>query len=332
MGDLEERLEAIAAAGGLGTIAAAPVPVKTGAVASWRLTTSRGEFHVKRFSGGGAASLRRSLAMSAEVELAAQRAGVSLAEPVALGLDVGDEIVHVHRWWHGRRVGPGDDLAAWLGHTLTKLHTLPVPAAADEAALTSYYGLHPEPVWRAWFDEARTRGLAWAGRDESIDAVLTSMDVIHDGMNTERRRAGTHRDLLGANLLSDGHSFALVDWDCAGPDVPWFEAVRAAVEFGRLAATIRQQKPLRPDPRVARNVLDAYEAAGGERGIGNRTAMAGVLGMMLWRIAFAVQASLGLASVTPEERAEMTAYLPAALKKLVDRLRTLDEVAAAIGL
>src|SRR5205823_6113729 len=105
----------------------------------------------------------------------------------------------------------------------------------------------------------------------------------------------------------------------------WFEAVRAAVEFGRLAATTPRGKPLRPEPRVARDILEAYRAAGGAGGVGARAGMSGVLGMMLWRVAFAVRASLGLARVSPEEQAAQTAYLPGALEKLAERLRTLDD-------
>jgi hypothetical protein len=330
--DAEDRFEAIAAAAALGSLVAAPLPVKPGAVASWCLTTSRGAFHVKRFARGRDAGLRRALETCAQVELAAARAGVSLAEPVALLLELGDEIVQVHRWWPGRPVAPGDAVAAWLGQTMATLHTLPPPAAAPSDALTSYYGLHPESVWQAWFDEGRARGRAWAGSREALRAVLASMAVICEGLDAERVRAGTHRDLLGGNVLTDGHRFALVDWDCAGPDVPWFEAVRAAVEFGRLAATTQQHKPLRPDPQVARSVLAGYAAAGGARGVGSRVAMSGVLGMMLWRVAFAVRASLGLVPETAEARAAQTAYLPGALDKLVERLRTLDAVAAEIGL
>ena len=318
---------ALAAAAGIGELVAAPVVLKRGSVACWRVTTSRGDFHVKRFAVRDPA-----LAVCAEIERAAQRAGVSLAEPIALGVDVDGEVVHVHRWWHGRPLEPGDEIAGWLGATLATLHTLPPPSSAPADALTSYYGLHPEAAWRTWFRDGRSRGLAWAERDEPLAAVLAASDVIAAGLAAESRRAGTHRDLLGANILRNGAALALIDWDCAGPDVPWFEAVRAAIEFGRLAATVDGMRPLQPDPGVSRAILAAYEQAGGERGVTGVLGLAGVLGMAQWRIAFAVQVSLGDRAAPPDERAECTAYLPGALAKLAERARTLESLAAAVGL
>jgi hypothetical protein len=59
------------------------------------------------------------------------------------------------------------------------------------------------------------------------------------------------------------------------------------------AATTGDARPLQPDLRVARAILSAYARHGGARGIGGGRALAGVLGMALWRIAFAVRAALG---------------------------------------
>jgi hypothetical protein len=325
-------LAGLAAAADLGGLIAEPVVLKSGSVACWRLTTSRGDFHVKRFARGDQPWLRQSLAACVQVERAAQHIGVSLAEPVALGVDVGGEIVNVHRWWHGRCVEPGDDVADWLGRTLARLHTLPPPSAAADDALTTYYGLHPEREWYAWFGQGRSRGLAWANHEQLLAAVLAATEVIAGGLAAEPRRAGTHRDLLGANVLTDGVELALIDWDCAGPDVPWFEAVRAAIEFGRLAATVHGAKPLEPDPRVSRAILAAYTRAGGARGVGGRLGLAGVLGMMLWRLAFAVQESLGHSEATPAEQTASAAYGSGVAAKLVARVQTLDALAGAIGL
>jgi phosphotransferase family enzyme len=91
-----------------------------------------------------------------------------------------------------------------------------------------------------------------------LAAVLAAGDVIVVGLATESRRAGTHRDLLGANILRNGAELALIDWDCAGPDVPWFEAVRAAIEFGRVAATVDGARPLQPDPGVSVTAPSPY--------------------------------------------------------------------------
>jgi hypothetical protein len=334
LGSSTERayVAGLAAAADLGELTAEPLVLKEGSVASWRLATTRGDFHVKRFAEGDWPWLRQSLAACVQVERAAQRAGVPLAEPVVLGVEVGKEVVNVHRWWHGRPVQPEDDIAQWLGRTLVKLHTLPPPSEATADALSSYYGLHPLDDWHAWFREARSRGLTWAEGDDALAGVVGATEVIADGLAAESRRSGTHRDLLGANILTDGAELVLIDWDCAGPDVPWFEAIRAAVELGRLAATVHGAKPLQPDPRVSRAILAAYTKAGGERGVGGRRGFAGVLGMMLWRLAFAVWVSLGHRPATSEERAASDTYVSGALAKLRDRMQTLDTLVQAIGL
>src|SRR6185295_11358644 len=64
-------LAGLATATDLGDLLADPVVLKPGAVASWRLTTSRGDFHVKRFARGDQPWLRQSLAASVQVERAA---------------------------------------------------------------------------------------------------------------------------------------------------------------------------------------------------------------------------------------------------------------------
>jgi hypothetical protein len=318
-------LASLAAAAALGDVIAAGV-IKEGTVACLHLTTARGDFHLKRFARDLVPSLRPELAVAAEVELAAQRAGIALAEPVALDLDVHGELIRVHRWWPGRPLAPGDNVADWLGRTLATLHTLPRPADPG-GALTSYYGLHPAPAWRAWLRDGRELG--WP---DGAAVVLAAIDVITDGLAAEPARVGTHRDLLAANVLTDGRACALVDWDSAGPDVPWFEAVRAAVEFGRLAATVGDARPLQPDPRVARAILEAYARHGGAPGVGGARALAGVLGMALWRLSFAVRAAVGELPVPPAEKTACAAYVPGALAKLAERLRGLDALAAALGL
>jgi hypothetical protein len=90
-------------------------------------------------------------------------------------------------------------------------------------------------------------------------------------------------------------------------------------------------KAFDPDPEVMRAVLAAYEAAGGERGVGGPTAFAGTLGLALNRIAWQMWVALGHRESTAEERETAAAYIPMALEKLERRLATLDELARAIA-
>lgn len=322
------ELASLAAAAGLGEVSDAAA-LKGGAVACWRVTTAGGDFHLKRFARALVPLLRPALATAAEVERAAQRAGIAVAEPVVLGLEVDGALLQVHRWCPGRTLAPGDDIADWLGRTLAALHALPPPVDAGDAgdALNAYYGLHAESTWRAWLRAGRALG--WP---EAMAELRGATDVVTAGLAGEARRAGTHRDLLAANIVTDGRTCVLVDWDSAGPDVPWFEAVRAAVELGRHAATVGNARPLAPDLRAARAILAAYARHGGVPGIGGARALAGVLGMVLWRIAFAVRVALGEHPAPVDEQAACIAYVPGALAKLAERLRGLDALAAELGL
>ena len=321
----------IAEAFQLGPLTDPPIVIKSGTVDVWRVVTAEGDFHVKRFREGRWEWLRQSLAACAEVELGAQRAGVDMAEPIALNVAFETGIVSIHRWREGRPLFPNDDVAAWLGATLAKHHAVPAPASGPPDALASYYGFHPANDWREWFAEGEESELLWAGDTEALEAVLSASEIIAAGLARQTERVGAHRDLHGQNVLTDGARCILIDWDCAGPEVPWFETVRAANEFGRLAATRGGVKPLNPDPAVARAVIASYVAAGGDPGIGGRDALAGVFGMMLWRISNSMWRSLGHRGAELAEREHEAAYVAGALPKLKRRLQELDDLVVLLG-
>jgi hypothetical protein len=321
-----EQIGRLATAAGLGTLAAAPVCLKRGAVSSWRVATGSGTFHLKWWPDVRWSWLRASLGAVAEIERAARSAGVEMAEPVLLDHQVGDGMVTVHRWVEGGepvRAAPG--LAAWLGTNLARMHTVPPSAASPADALESYFGLHPLDEWDRWIAEGADKAAPWAeGARAARPAIAAASRLVADALAAGARLVGAHRDLQASNILATpAGRFVVVDWDHAGPHVAWYEAVQAAVVFGRLAAGDGAAVD-QVDLTVARELLAAYTGAGGAIGPWRPEALAGVLGMALGRIAYWMWLSNGHRRVTPDERREATAYLGRALSKLVQRVARAD--------
>jgi Ser/Thr protein kinase RdoA (MazF antagonist) len=124
---------AVTRAFGLGKLTAPVTPVARGSSAgAFRLSTTLGEFYVKR--------IRRDQPewwlVSAEVGMALERrayeAGIPMPQPVspntpALGYaaDVdGHGPVRVYEWIDGRRLTAEDEIPEWLGWVLAGLHRL----------------------------------------------------------------------------------------------------------------------------------------------------------------------------------------------------------------
>jgi hypothetical protein len=327
-----DHLEAIAGHLALGGLTGDPVVLKPGSVPVWRIETATGAYHVKIWERHSSWDwLTASLAGVAEIERAAHAAGVAMAEPVALNERVDGLNVTVHRWCEGRPAEPRDDIAAWVGSTLAQLHTIPPPASAPGDSITANYGSHPAEEWQRWMDEAFDQAQPWAAAArDARDSLRGASAIVEAGLAAGERVVGSHRDMSPSNMLVHGDARTMVDWDMAGPELAWFETVRAAVEFGRLAASSRDAKAFAPDPATTRAIIAAYERSGGHRGVGGREAFAGTLGLALNRIGWQMWVSLGHRESTPEERETAAAYVPMALAKLQRRLETLDELAMAI--
>lgn len=328
----EDELAGVVVTLGLGEFAAPPEALKGGMAPTWRVRTVRGEFHVKVWLERQWAWRDQNLAGAAEVEAAASGNGVEMAEMVAVNVRTAVGLVTVHRWLEGARpLGPDDNVAEWVGGTLARLHRIPAPASSPADALKVFYGMHPGEEWSAWIAEGREQGLRWADAARaSLPVIAGASALVGSAVAGAERVVGSHRDLHGLNVLRTAEGYRLVDWDLAGPEVPWFETVRAAVEFGRLAGTTAAGKPLAPDASVARAVIEAYVRAGGERGNGGAEAFAGTVGMALGRIAYAMFQSLGQREATEAERATQTAYIATAVAKLEARLAGLEEMRRAV--
>lgn len=303
--------------------------MKRGTVSSWRVGTDRGELHVKVWAEAEWEWHLSALRGAAEVEAAAYGLGVEMAAPVAINQRVGRDVVTVHRWVEGRTLAGSDDVASWVGRTLAALHTIPRPTLSPEDSLTAFYGTHSSDEWARWIDEGAEKRLPWVDAARgALPAVMASTEIAQEGLSAGLAVVGTHRDLHADNVLVDGGQLALVDWDYAGPDVAWFETVRAAVEFGRVAASVDGAKADLPDDGVVRAVIREYLRSGGEEGPRGAIALAGVFAMALSRLAWQVWVSLGDRPATEGERASAHENVGRVLAKMgprvaaIERLRT----------
>jgi hypothetical protein len=298
---------------------------------AWKVTTDLGAFHVKRVPDDDWAGRATAVAASAEVERAAVAAGVEVAEPVALGVRLDGSYVSVHRWVDGRPLRGREDVAAWIGTTMARLHTIPPPPSASDDALVAAYGLQDADDRESWVAEGEAQHQPWAAPARAALDVLHEVDAMIRAALPRERVVGSHRDLHSPNILrrDDGTGFVLVDFEGGGPELAWPEAVRASFEIARLQPG-RVDKDFEPDPETVRAVVQAYLDAGGVRGATGPDALIAVLGIMLNRIQWFMWRSLGHRRCTDADRAWATDYIAGGIDKLTRRFRDRERFAALL--
>jgi hypothetical protein len=302
--------------------------IKGGTVPVWRVATGSGVFHVKAWSDASWDWRVAALAGAAQVEWAAWELGLDMAEPVVLAEPVGEQLVTVHRWVDGRDLVHDDSVSDWLGATMARLHTVAPPPAAPDDSLNSVFAVHPAEDWRTWINEAGEQALPWADDAQSaLPSIIATTDLIERATAASTDLVGSHRDLLIHNVMVTADGFTLVDWDAAGPQRAWHEAVCTAHDFGRLGP---DGKRFDADPEVMRSILAAYLAAGGRRSADGVASLAGLFGLMLSRLAYFMWVSLGHRQRTVDERQWATDYIAGAFVKLERRLGEAPELAGLV--
>jgi Ser/Thr protein kinase RdoA (MazF antagonist) len=296
-------LGAVAEAFGLGTPVAPAAALPGGSPAGrWRLRADRGCWMVKTYNAP-AAWEREQMRDAGALEQGAYAAGVAMPRPVpprgpALGLwqPVGTGYARVAEWVEGSQ--PAEHtmaLARWLGRTLAAIDGLGLPA--DPSAGVAYR-LHPIADWRRWLGDARAAGLLDHRETvEALAAVADATSLVAAGLATRPVFQLGHRDANPRNFLHTDRGTMLIDFDAAGPEVPWWGAVYHAWDLAR--ADI---------PGLAPAVLDAYEDNGGRRGPAEATAFAGAVRGVLDGFAFHVRLATAKAAVDPDRRAHARRY------------------------
>jgi hypothetical protein len=249
--------------------------------------------------------------VSADLERAAYAAGVPMPRPAepsgpAAGLwtpiGSGGIYVRVSQWVNGvsasARAANGDlGLARWLGHTLALIARLDLPAdhTADAA-----YPIHRAEDWPGWLADAVTAGvMSVAQARDVLPAVTDATALIRTALAEHPAFRLAHRDAGRRNILLTRDGPCLIDFDHAGPEVPWWEFTHHAFD---LASPDLGAAPA--DRDTVRAALAAYTSAGGSHGPANPSAFAGVLRSQLGFLAYSLWIATGHRAATSQRRQE----------------------------
>ncbi|MFJ4677818.1 phosphotransferase [Kitasatospora sp. NPDC088783] len=286
--------------------------VRTGRLLSdWHLEQARRVHRLQR------AALAAGIAMPRPVEPPAPAVGYWHRPSV-------DErtVVRVSAWLDGhdlRQAGVdanADATAAtgWVGRTLARIAGLDTGGGEPDPP-------HPVAEWREWVAEAEAGGLPVAAPARALlPVVADATALVHDAMRAAPAAVLVHGDTSRANVLRTPDGYALIDWETARAEVPWWEAVDVAFRF----ATPVNGPTVAPDPRLVRPLLAAYLHADGPPGPADPSAFAGLLRSQLAFTAWSLWLALGHRAATPEQRAHGLRIVTATARDLPGIIRSLD--------
>jgi Ser/Thr protein kinase RdoA (MazF antagonist) len=330
--------DAVASAFGLGAVLGEWEPVLGGrSHRSWRLTTVRGEWIVKRLNRSREPWWLADHRIAAEIEQSAFEHGIAMPRPIHplapsaplladLLIDGEPASFLVREWRSGSVLAVGDipthrteEIGDWVGITVAALHRLPVALALDRVRLPE---LHPVRAWHGWLAESPVEiepGFVHAVGDYLPD-IARATEIAADAaaqLGTTLDLVFTHRDVKPDNILCTPTSPLLVDFDGAGLDVAQWEITRAALAFART--------PSGWDHDHARRILRAYRAADGYPVSADPAAFAGLLRSRLGGASWMLFRALGHRPVTGPERAAAREHVLELLADLRVSLHRIEE-------
>ncbi|MFE1320543.1 aminoglycoside phosphotransferase family protein [Kitasatospora phosalacinea] len=229
-------------------------------------------------------------------------------------------VVRVSSWLDGhdlRRVGPEHvdhaQAAEWTGRTLARIAALDTTGGNLPAP-------HPLEEWQEWIAEAQAGSLPVAAPARTLlPLVADATALVREAMRNAPASTLVHGDTSRANVLRTPNGYALIDWETARTDVPWWEAVNVAFRF----ATPFNGPTADADPRTVRPLLAAYLDAGGPGGPADATAFAGLLRSQLAATAWCLWLALGHRGADADQRAFGTRIVTAAARDMPGVLSSL---------
>ena len=329
---------------GLGARCDPPELVAGGSSAAcWRVRTTRGRWLVKTTPAPAAWQLRE-MRVSGRLERAAYEAGVPMpapAEPAAalsgpaapvaalsaatgiagywVRFDEDGRYARASAWIDGRPCAgrPSGSLAAWLGRTVAAIERLRLPGDPSAEAA---YPVHPVPDWREWLGQAVSGGiLRQTQASGALSAVTDGTVLVKEALADGPVFRLAHRDVSRSNIVVTADGPVLIDFDYAGPEVPWWEFVHTCFN---LASPILGEGP--PRPELIHVALASYAETGGAGGPARPEAFAGLVRAMLSTLAYELWLAAGHRYATPERRATAAQRVRQLAARLPDVLGSLD--------
>ncbi len=323
----------IATALGLGTLQGEPANLKPAdSNPAWAAETDRGQWIIKAAVPPGAWWFE-AMSQAGALELATRHAGIRTPDPAdergdaGLWHDVGGEFyARACRWVVGSHPTPPlePDLANWLGAALAAIEQTRLPA---DPASDSGYRLHPQAEWLEWIGEAVAAGRLDETSASGLAALVSDLnDVIAAGRGQASAYQRLHRDVSAVNILVTDSGPVLLDFDHAGPQVPWWEFVSNTFNLASPALGLTE-----PSRATVDAALAAYSAAGGEVGQADLTAFTGVLAARLSFAAYLLWISCGHRGSAPDHQVQASLALQEALMTLPNLRNGIERWAGWLG-
>jgi hypothetical protein len=311
---------------GLGAPGDPPELVAGGSSAArWRVRTARGRWLVKT-TPAPAAWQRQEMRVSGRLERAAYEAGVPMPAPArpvtALSMpakpaETRSAVTGIAGYWvrldedgryarasawivGGPCAGPASEsLAAWLGRTIAAIERLHLPGDPSAEAA---YPVHPVPDWQEWLGQAVSAGILRRPRALAVlDAITDGTALVREALAGNPVFRLAHRDVSRSNIVVTAGGPVLIDFDYAGPEVPWWEFVHHGFS---LASPALGEQP--PRPELIHVALASYAEAGGVPGPARAEAFAGLVRAMLSTLAYELWLAAGHRAASPDRRAAAT--------------------------
>jgi hypothetical protein len=263
-------------------------------------------------------------AQTGRLEAAAWKAGIPMAEPhfpetdeYGLWQPLGDGAFgKAARFLDGTHPDKplAPPLAAWAGATVAALAALAVPV--DDEVEGADHRLHPPHEWDEWLGQARDLGVLDAGQARDLkDAAVRIAAIAEAGRADEAPVLVMHRDMSHLNIMVAADGPALLDFDSAGPQEPWWELISVALELAGPDLGV-----MRPERRAFEDCVAGYADAGGRIGATDESAFVGVLLGRLSSTAWQLWMACGHRGGSAAMRAEMGRDLRASVVALTEML------------
>jgi Ser/Thr protein kinase RdoA (MazF antagonist) len=317
--DLRSAPAELATGLGLGRTVGAPANLKPGdANPVWSVVTTTGRWVVKTQLPAGPwwfAGARR----AHRLERAASEAGILVprpADPLAGAVGFWSHVgegVHARAMRHldGHRPAGrlGGEHAAWAGRTLALLERAGLPV--DPAEPGNAYRAYRSDEWDAWLGEATAKDILDRGRARRLARLAAQLAERMAGHDDPAGLRLLHRDLSRYNILVTAAGPALLDFDHAGAQRPWWEVAGHAVKLATADLTTTP-----PDEDTVRQVVRAYLGHGGSGGPSDEGAFTGLLAAQLSFAAWQLWIACGHRDSTPEFRVRCAGGLRRAVDEI----------------